>query len=373
MIEDRGELLAMEPNLSQEVVAALLAPTVGISNPVEMALALAENAARNGVKISLGTEVWSIEIRNSQVKGVKTNRGLLKADYVINAAGLRADEISAKAGIGHFTITPRKAEYLILDKELKGLVSHVLFPIPTPISKGIKVSPTVNGNILIGPTAKDIEDKNDVATTAAGLREAWEGGLKLVPGLSKHVSLIIANYSGLRAVPSTGDFVIEGYQTPRGFINVAGIDSPGLTAAPAIAELVVELLENQGMRLRKKTSFHAGRKPISSWTKELSAERARELISQDSAYGHIVCRCEHVSEGEVLEAIRRGATTLDGIKFRTRAGMGRCQGGFCTPHVLKILSRELGIGLENLTKRGGGSVLLPSRIRALRGGSDGES
>jgi glycerol-3-phosphate dehydrogenase len=331
-----------------------------------MTIALAENAKRNGAKFLFGTEVLDIRVKNSRVEGIRTNRGYIRTEYAVNAAGLHADEISAKVGIGHFTITPRKAEYLIFDKDLKGLVNHVLFPIPTPISKGIKVTPTVDGNLLVGPTARDIEDKTDVATTAAGLSEAWEGALKLVPDLSRRRNKIIANYSGLRAVPSTGDFVIESYDEVKGFVNAAGIDSPGLTAAPAIAELVVKLLEESGLGLSEKVVYYADRQPIDRSVRELSP-KARELISRSRAYGHVVCRCEHVTEGEVVEAIRRGATTLDGVKFRTRAGMGRCQGGFCTPHVIKILSRELGVPVERLTKRGGGSLLFPYQVKTRLG------
>ncbi|MEM2674087.1 MAG: NAD(P)/FAD-dependent oxidoreductase [Candidatus Hadarchaeales archaeon] len=367
MIEDREVLMKLEPNLNPKAVAALYAPSVGITSPVEMAMALAENAAGNGAKILLQTEVVNIRLRGTRVEGVETNRGYIQADYVINAAGLYADEISAKVGIDHFKITPRKAEYLVFDKDLGGLVNHVLFPIPTPLSKGIKVVPTVDGNLLAGPTARDIEDKTDTATTAAGLKEALEGALKLVPGLSSHLDKIITNYSGLRAVPSTGDFVIEAYDEVEGFINVAGIDSPGLTAAPAIAELVVELLRERGLDLREKSEYREGHQPIKRFAREFSAEKARELISQNPAYGHLICRCEHVTEGEILEAIRRGATTLDGIKFRTRAGMGRCQGGYCTPRIIKILSRELGVPAEKLTKRGGDSRLLSCEVKGGRG------
>jgi glycerol-3-phosphate dehydrogenase len=367
IVDDREELFTLEPNLNRNAIAALYAPTVGMINPHEAALALAENAANNGVRIILQAEVLNVRVEGSDVKGVETSRGRIRADYVINAAGIHADEVSAMVGADHFSITPRKAEYLVFDKELGGLINHALFPIPTPISKGIKVVPTIDGNLIVGPTARDIGDKSDVATTAEGLNEALRGGVNLVPSLSDHEDKIIANYSGLRAVPSTGDFVIERYGWAKGFVNAAGIDSPGLTAAPAIAELVITLLEEQGLRLKEKAVFHAGRDPINRSVREFSMEEANELIARINAYGHVVCRCEHVTEGEIIEAIRRGASTLDGIKFRTRAGMGRCQGGFCTPHLIKILSRELGVPVEKLTKRGGGSVLLPGKVKDVFG------
>lgn len=371
MIEDVEKLFEMEPNLNRDAVAALYAPSLAVTNPHEMVVALAENAVRNGVKVLFETKVTGIVVRGSRVEGIETNRGYIKTEYVVNAAGLQADEISAMAGLDHFNITPRKGEYIVFDKELNGLVNHALFPIPTPLSKGIKVLPTIDGNLLAGPTARDIGDKNDVGTTGAGLSEAFEGAAKLVPSLARLKDKIIANYAGLRAIPSTYDFVIESYDEVRGFINAAGIDSPGLTAAPAIAELVVDLLRGQGLRLKGKAVYHASRKSIDRSVRELSLRRAKESISRNPAYGHVVCRCEHVTEGEIVDAIQRGATTLDGVKFRTRVGMGRCQGGFCTPHVLRILSRELGVPIESLTKRGADSPLFPYKVKSLlRGGED---
>lgn len=365
IIEDHKRLFELEPNLNKEAVAVLYAPAAGITSPYEMAIALAENAVRNGVKILLGTKTTGITLERAEVKGLQTNKGYIETDYVINAAGLWADEVSAMAGIDRFIITPRKGEYLVFDKNLSGFVNHALFPIPTPISKGIAVTPTVDGNLLIGPNAHDIEDKTDLTTTSAGLEEVLRGALNLVPKLSSKRGMIIANYAGLRAEPATGDFIIKSYDEARGFINVAGIKSPGLTSAPAIAEMVVDLLKNTGLELKEKDSFNPYRKSIDRSIRELSVDEAEKLIDRDPRYGHVICRCEHVTEREVVEAIRRGATTLDGIKYRTRAGMGRCQGGFCTPHVIRILARELGVSAENVTKRGGDSQLLPCRVKAL--------
>ena len=365
IIEDRNRLFQMEPNLNEESIAALYAPTAGVANPCEMSIALVENAVQNGVRILLETKVRKILVKEGEVKAIQTNRGCIEANCVINAAGLHADEISAMVGIRHFSITPRRGEYYVLDKKLGGFVNHILFPIPTPISKGIVVTPTADGNLLIGPNAHDIEDKTDVATTFVGLEEIFRGAVKLVPKLSLKKSMIIANYGGLRAESSTGDFIIEAYDEVSGFINVAGIKSPGLTAAPAIAKKVVNMLRERGLRLKKKDAFNPHRKSIDRSIRELSLNKVKKLLAQDPRYGHVICRCEHVTEGEVVEAIRRGATTLDGIKFRTRAGMGRCQGGFCTPRIIKILARELSMPIETLTKRGGHSKLLPYTVKSL--------
>ena len=364
-IVGRDRLFQMEPNLNEESIAALYAPTAGIADSCEMAIALVENAVQNGVRVLLETKVRKILIKKGEVEAIQTNRGRIEADYVINAAGLHADEISAMVGVSHFSITPRRGEYRVMDKKLGGFVNHILFPTPTPISKGIVVTPTIEGNLLIGPNAHDIEDKTDVATTSTGLEEVFRGAVKLVPKLSLKKNMIIANYAGLRAESSTGDFIIEAYDEVRGFINAAGIKSPGLTAAPAIAKKVVSILRRKGLKLKKKDTFNPHRKSIDRSIRELSLNKVKKLLAQDPKYGHIVCRCEYVTEGEVIEAIRRGATTLDGVKFRTRTGMGRCQGGFCTPRVIKILSRELGAPIEDVTKRGGNSHLLPYAIKSL--------
>jgi len=368
IIEDQEKLLSIEPNVNEKAVAALSAPTAGITSPYEAAIALAENARQNGVQVLLETEVEEIILGREAVKGVQTDKGLIEAKCVINSAGLFSDEVSAMAGINHFSITPIRGEYFIFDKILSGFVKHVLFPVPTPISKGIVVTHTVNGNLLIGPNANSIDDKMDLATTRCGLEEVFEGAIKLVPRLSSKRSMIITNFSGLRAETSTGDFIIEAYDEPRGFVNVAGIKSPGLTSAPAIAERVTNILIDIGFKLREKTSFNPHREPIHRSIDEIysnSADGKGRLLAKDPKYGHIVCRCEHVSEGEVVEAIKRGATTIEGIKFRTRAGMGRCQGGFCKPRLIRILERELDIKVKDVTERGGLSVILPYEAKSL--------
>jgi glycerol-3-phosphate dehydrogenase len=237
--------------------------------------------------------------------------------------------------------------------------------VPTPVSKGIVVTPTVDGNILVGPNAKVVENKIDSATTSRGLDEVFSGALRLVPKLAEKKNRIIANFCGLRPESDTKDFILESYDEVRIFVNAAGIKSPGLTAAPAVAQTVAVLLRKSGLELREKDSFSTFHKPIDRSVRRLAIERAKEVIARSPTWGHVVCRCERVTEGEVLEAIRRGATTLDGIKFRTRAGMGRCQGGFCTPHIIKILARELKISVQDVAKRGGDSRLLPYKVKEL--------
>jgi len=365
------ELLQMEPNLNKEAVAGLYAPTAGIICPYEAAMALAENAKQNGVQVLLKTKATDIVVKDGEARAVQTNRGTIYTRYVVNAAGLFADEVAAMAGIGDFKITPRKGEYAVYDKDLGELVNHVLFPLPGPISKGIVVTPTVDGNIIAGPNAYDVEDKGDLTTTSSGLEEVLKGAYKLVPELSRVRDAVISSFAGLRPQPSTGDFIVKSYREPYGFINVAGIKSPGLTSAPAIAEMVANILQEEGVNLREKSDFEPFREPIAHPIRDVNPTKAEEFLARDRLYGHVVCRCEHVTEGEIIEAIRRDATTLDGVKYRTRAGMGRCQGGFCTPHVLKIIARELGVPVEEVTKRGGHStILLYSAKRLLIGERD---
>ena len=365
IIDGKKRLHKLEPKLSQEAVAALYAPTAAITSPYELAIAVAENAIQNGARFLFETEVTGIKTKKGEVNGVQTSDGYIETEYVINAAGLEADKISTMAGLGHFTIHPRKGEYYLFDKKLMGFVRHVLFPVPTPISKGIVVTPTTEDNILIGPNACNVEDVRDTTTTAEGLDEVYTGALRLIPELIQQRNHTITYFCGLRPETGTGDFIIQSYGELSGFINVAGMRSPGLASSPAVAELVVDLLKESGFKLAKNESFNQHRKPISHALRGLDFARAENLIAQDTRYGHVVCRCEHVTEAEIIESIRRGATTLDGVKYRTRAGMGRCQGGFCTPHVIKILANELGISVPEVTKRGGDSRLLCCSVKEL--------
>ena len=360
-IVDRAWLRENEPNLSDKAIAALYAPTAGIISPYRWVYDFAENAAKNGVDIYTETEVKDILCKNPNFD-ITAPKETFHTRYIVNAAGLYADEISSMAGVDDFNITPRKGEEFLLDKKRENLTRHLLFPLPNRTSKGILVTRTSDGNPMIGPTAEDIADKEDLSTTEAGLEKVLAGAKKLVPSINEND--IIAYFAGLR--PAAGDdFIIRHEERSPGFINVAGIQSPGLTAAPAIALMVTGILKDKGLEMKKKPFFHRHRK------KEIhlfaaSPEKAKRLIKKDASYGDIVCRCEMVSAKEVRDAIARGAKTMDGIKFRTRAQAGRCHGSFCTTRIMKILAGETGSPLAEVTKRGRGSEVVKG-IRVEKG------
>ncbi len=364
-ILDKKEVLDIEPMISDDVVGALYAPSAGIISPYELTIALAENAVMNGVQIELATRVSDIIVKRNHVYKVNTSRGQIKTKYVINCAGLFADEISKLVGLKTFSIRPRRGEYLLLDKRLSGLVKHTLFPVPSKISKGIVVTPTVDGNILIGPNAENIEDKADTATTLDGQVKIIKKAQKLVPGL--RYEDVITRFAGLRAVPNSDDFII-GTTKINGFINAAGIASPGLTSAPAIAKHVVSILENEeGKKLVAKPDYHIGR-PEPFRTQSLEPEEHHKKIQQEVSYGHIICRCEHVTEGEVIDALHQilPATTVKGVRYRTRVGMGRCQGGFCLQKLIFLISDTLGKPVEKITLTGTGSEFLQKTKKGLK-------
>ncbi|MBU1035153.1 NAD(P)/FAD-dependent oxidoreductase [bacterium] len=366
------ELFKLEPNLNPQVKYALYAPAAGIISPYELTIALADNAVINGAKVLLETEVKDIRIENGQVCGVVTNLGLIETRVIINAAGLYADEMAK--GVGeNFKIKPLKGEYQLFDKQWGNLVNHILFPIPTKLSKGILVAPTVHNNLLIGPNSYQVEEKDDLATTKAGIKEVYEEAKKLIPHLP-HQDLV-ASFAGLRAdVEGGDDFIIEASKKIRGFINVAGIVSPGLSSAPAIAEMVSDILKEVAQKIYPQLELNYK----NNFTETLPAqprftdyvdkiEKWQEIIEKDSDYGEIICRCEKVSKGEIIRAIHRPvpAKSLDAIKRRTRAGMGRCQGGFCSPRVLRILSEELKISPLRITKKGPGSEVLKTMTKEM--------
>ncbi len=353
---DAERIRREEPGLSHDVVAALHAPTTGVINPYEACFALVDNAVRNGVTVLTDCPVTGLR-RTEDAWTIETPTRSWQARFVLNAAGLEADHIAALAGVGDFVLHPRKGEEYLLDRRLAGLVRHVIFPCPTPVSKGTLVIPTYDGTIMVGPTATSGEDRDDLSTTLAGAEAVFAAVRRLVPGISERDC--IAEFAGLRAVSASEDFII-GPTSAKGFINVAAIQSPGLTAAPAIAAMVCEILRDEGLALRPKDDFVAANaKPIH--VASLDLESRITLARRDRRYAHIVCRCECVTEGEVVDAIERGAVTLDGIKFRTRAGMGRCQGGFCTSRCMELLARQLGVPLSAVTKRGGASWVVCER------------
>ncbi len=359
-IVERDELKEMEPNVSEDAVAALYAPSAGIICPYEATIAFYENARDNGVEFSFESKVLSITKEDCFI--VETTSGAFKARYVINAAGMYADEISRLAGAEELNIIPRRGEYVLLDKSQGHIVNHVVFQTPSRYGKGILVSPTVDGNLLIGPNAVDIPDKENDITTQAGLDAVVSGARKSIPVFDLRER--ITNFAGIRAVPLIGDFIIRESLKVRGFVNAAGIESPGLTAAPAIAVEVRKILGQAGLRLVPKRDFVERRSVVRF--RELSLEDRAELVKKDPRYGRVICRCETVTEGEIVDSIKRGARSIDAVKRRTRAGMGRCQGGFCTPRVIEILSRELNIPMDEVTKSGDGSFMLVGRIKKQR-------
>lgn len=352
-IIEHEELRRMEPNISEDAVAALYAPTGGIVCPLNLNIAMAENACTNGVEFRLNTEVRNIR-READHYTIETDQGTVEAKVVVNAAGVYADKFHNMVSGQKIKITPRKGEYYLLDKGAGEHVSHTIFALPTKMGKGVLVTPTVHGNLLVDPTATDIENKEGTNTTRQGLDEvAAKAGITVrnIPFRE-----VITSFAGLRAHEEHHDFIVEEVPDAPGFVDVAGIESPGLSASPAIGRMAAGIVK-EILGLEPNPEFNGSRKGIVNPAK-MTIEERNELISNHPAYGQIICRCESISEGEILDAIHRplGAKTLDAVKRRTRAGMGRCQAGFCSPRVMDILSREVPeVNMHNLTKCGGES------------------
>jgi len=350
----RTRILELEPKLSADTVGGLYAPGGGIIEPYRFVFALVESARKNGVELFTNFKVseanrsgdfWSIHAQDGRV---------VKARYAINSAGLFADEVSKAFSAEEFTISARKGEYFLLDRLTKACPSRVVFPVPTTVSKGMLVIPTVEGTALVGPTADAVQDKNDFSTTSKHLEQIIVSGKTMIPSLSHND--VITNFAGLR--PCLGeDFYIEASKKVPAFVQVAGIQSPGLTASPAIAEYVKNILVDIGLQLTEKPHWdpYVENHPRA---RELDFEELDNYIAKDSAWGSIVCRCENVSEAEIIQAVKLGHTTLDGVKYFTRAQMGRCQGGFCTYKIIKIIMREANLSWEEVTKHGGKSRIL---------------
>ena len=345
----------MEPNLSPEVKAMLFAPTGGIVCPFKLTIALAENANVNGVEFSFDTEVKDIAAADGGYR-ISTSKGEYETKCVVNAAGVYADVWNNRVSGRKLSITPRKGEYCLLDKKVGNFVSHTIFQLPTKMGKGVLITPTVHGNLLVGPTAEDIQDKEGVNTTAQGLEKV--ASQARISAKDVPLRMVITSFAGLRATEKGEDFILGEAEDAPGFFNAAGIESPGLSSAPAIGEYMAEMIAEK-LHAEKKETFISQRKDIPC-VAEASPEEIQALIAEDPAYGNVICRCETVTEGEILNAIRRplGARSLDGVKRRTRAGMGRCQAGFCSPRTMEILARELKVSPLTLTKAGGDSKLL---------------
>jgi len=350
---DKEWLRKKEPNLSEKAYAALYAPTAGIISPYRLVYDLCENAEKNGVHICTGTRVEGI-VKGKRHFEINTTSGRYLSRFLINAAGLFADEISGMLGVSYFKIKPRKGEEFLLDKKREHLTNHLLFPLPSKTSKGIIVIKTADGNPMIGPTAQEVSDKEDLSTSEEGFKKVIEAARRMIPSINEKD--IIAYFAGLR--PVTGeDFIIKHEDEVPGLVNVAGIQSPGLTAAPAIAVMVRDILKKCGLSMKRKVLFHAHRKKtIHLFAIPFSS--TKKLIKKDPSYGDMVCRCEMVSAREVRDAVARGAKTMDGIKFRTRAQAGRCHGSFCTTRLMKILAESGEMPVAEVTKRGRGSEVV---------------
>ena len=356
---DRDEILKLEPNIGNSVTCALYASTGAIVCPYELCVAAVGNAMDNGAELKLNFTVDKIEKTNDGYK-LFSAEDTLEGRFVINCAGAYADEIAALVGDKSFAINPRRGEYLLLDKECGTLVNSTIFRCPTKMGKGVLVTPTVDGNLLVGPTAEDIEDKSNTATTPEGLGKVRTLATEQVEGIN--FGKVITSFTGLRATGSTGDFIINKYD--ERFINAAGIESPGLSASPAVAQYVCELLRESGLELTEKKNFIATRQAMHFFSM-LDIAGKNEVIRDNPEYAHIICRCEGISEGEILHAIRTNPkpTDVDGVKRRTRATMGRCQGGFCSPYIVELLAREMGVDYRDVTKSGGNSYINVARTK----------
>ena len=356
---NRAQALQICPHLSENVVAALHAKTAAIVCPYELTIALAENAFKNGVSFRFNSRVSGINKIADGYKIAFDSGETIEARTVVNAAGLYADEINNMVSERKMKIIPRKGEYCLFDRTAEDITEQTIFQMPTAMGKGVLVTKTADGNLLVGPNAMDVEGKDETETTREGLEYILKTAALSVGNLPERQ--IITSFAGLRAHLESEDFYIGEISDAEGFFNVAGIESPGLSSAPAIGEGVAEMVANK-LSAKPNTSFNPIRKGIPKF-REMRNEERKQLIAENPAYGRVICRCETVTEGEIVDAIRRplGATTLDGIKRRTRAGMGRCQSGFCTTRVMDILARELAISNETITKFGKGSELLTDK------------
>lgn len=359
---DKAELKELEPMISDLAVGALWAPSAGIVCPYELTIAAAVNAAENGAEFFRNCEVKAIS-DDGEIFTLDTTIGDIKAKYVINAAGVYADTVANMIGDDSFKIIPRKGEYYLLDKAESAKVKHTVFVCPTEMGKGILLSPTVDNNVLAGPTSIDIEEKDDVDTTAEGLGQVSANAPKSIPSINLRNS--ITSFTGIRAHTDRkeNDFIIGQSEKNERFINAAGIESPGLSSAPAIGKYVADIVLKL-FPCEKKADFNPVR-PAPVRFREMNTEERKALIEKDKRYGRIICRCETVTEGEIIDAIKGpvGAVDMDGIKRRTRAGMGRCQSGFCGSKVVEILARELNKNVNEITKYGGESKIIYERTK----------
>lgn len=350
----REELQRLEPSVSRNAVCALYAPTGGITCPYELTISALGNAMDNGAEFYRNFEVTEIHEDKDSLVIYASDGRTVKTRYAVNAAGVYSDLIARMVGDDSFSIRTRRGEYMLLDKNFGGIVKHTIFKAPTEKGKGVLVSPTVDGNLLLGPTAEEQQDRGNTETTSKGLSDIIKQINEEVEGVP--IGAVITSFAGTRAASDAGDFIIRPYG--KRMVHAAGIESPGLSAAPAIAPHVAKLLRDLGLSAEKRTDFMPERRSY-YWFRDLNTDEKNSYIHDHPEFGKIVCRCETVSEGEILEAIRREpkALDLDGVKRRTRSGMGRCQGGFCTPRIVELLAQEQNIPIERVTKSGNGTYL----------------
>ncbi|MDR1744130.1 MAG: NAD(P)/FAD-dependent oxidoreductase, partial [Planctomycetota bacterium] len=355
-------LLDMEPNLNPEVRGGLYIPRENIIDPFILVMALAENAHANGVSFLLNAKVTGIRTHNGRVTTVETTGGEIETRYVVNAAALYCDEIAAMVGKADYKVVARRGQFFILDKNTSCKVNHIVLPIPTKITKGKLMCPTIHGNMLVGPTAEDLDDKDGYETTAEGLESIAKDVRRLIPGVNLRDS--ITQYSGLRPNRVPEGLHVDAYDDLEGYVNLSGVRSTGITLSVAMGKYVAQLMLSRGMKARLRDDFISERKGIVRFH-ELDRDAQERLIKSDPRYGTVICRCETVTEGEIMDAIHRSlpARSMDAVKRRVRAGMGRCQGGFCGPRVLEILARELGKPVEEITKNQSGSRMIVGRVR----------
>lgn len=351
----------IEPQLSEKITSVLSVPSAGIVCPYELTIAAIGNAMDNGVELKCNFEISEISKKDGVFTVKSTDDETVEAKYFVNCAGGFSDKIAQMVGDDSFEIIPRAGEYLLLDKTEGTRVSHTIFQVPSKAGKGILVSPTVDGNLLTGPTAAVVESPESKHTTKAGTDIVIKLAAKSVP--SVNFRNVITSFSGVRSSEKTGDFIIEESKAAEKFINVTAIDSPGLSSCVSIAEYVVDVLKNTGLELNENPDFNGNRENPHLF-REMNDEQKNEYIKEHPEYGKIVCRCETVSEGEIRDAIKRNppARDIDGVKRRTRSGMGRCQGGFCGPYVMKLIAEENGIPKENVTKKGKNSQMVIGKM-----------
>ena len=350
-----------EPLLSKEITCVLLVSNAGIVCPYDLTIAAMGNAMDNGVELKCNFEISEIVKENDIFTVKETSGERVSAKYIVNCAGGNSDKVANMVGDTSFEIIPRAGEYLLLDKAEGTRVFHTIFQVPSKEGKGILVTPTVDGNLLTGPTASVVSGPEDKGTTISGMDTVIRLAAKSVP--SVNFRNVITSFCGVRSSEKKGDFIIEESKVAKNFVNVAAIDSPGLSSCVAIAEYTVDILKNIGLSLVENKDFN-GNRENPHFFREMTYEQKNEYIKDHPQYGKIICRCETVSEGEILDAIKRNppATDIDGIKRRTRSGMGRCQGGFCGPYVMKLIAEQRNIPLTEVTKSGKGSEMVDRKI-----------